>query len=155
LLVALFAAAEGVEVHLLGVGPMDFARSLGFPACWTTETLPRLRFDAVVDASNGAAVPALALEVVEPGRRVVYIGLSGAPSPVDSRTIVLADLTVTGILSGSGGLAGAIDRYASGAVDPRPLVAATIGLDEVATVLAGTRRPEWGQAPKVHVNPSP
>jgi threonine dehydrogenase-like Zn-dependent dehydrogenase len=57
------------------------------------------------------------------------------------------------VLSASGGLEGTIDLYASGAVDPRPLVAATVTLDEVADVLAGRRRPEWGDAPKVHVDP--
>jgi hypothetical protein len=51
------------------------------------------------------------------------------------------------------GLAGAIDLYASGRVDPGPLVAATVGLADVAGVLAGRRRPEWGPAPKIHVDP--
>ncbi|HEY7595201.1 MAG TPA: alcohol dehydrogenase catalytic domain-containing protein, partial [Actinophytocola sp.] len=48
LLCALFAAADGVEVHLVGVEPasLDFARSLGFPA-WTTDSLPSVPFDAV------------------------------------------------------------------------------------------------------------
>jgi threonine dehydrogenase-like Zn-dependent dehydrogenase len=155
LLVAQIAAAQGAEVHLLGRDEptLQFARSLGFDHAWTADTLPRLGFDAVVDASNAAHLPALALDVVEPGGRVVYIGLSGAPSPVDSRRIVLKDLTVVGVLSASGGLAGTVELYASGAVDPRPLVAAVIGLDEAGEVLAGRRRPEWGAAPKVHIDP--
>jgi hypothetical protein len=33
------------------------------------------------------------------------------------------------------------------------LVAAVIGLDEVAGVLGGTRDGAWGEAPKVHVDP--
>ncbi|WP_213451782.1 alcohol dehydrogenase catalytic domain-containing protein [Rhizomonospora bruguierae] len=45
------------------------------------------------------------------------------------------------------------ELYASGAVDPRPLVAATVGLDAAAAVLAGGRRPEWGAAPKIHIDP--
>jgi threonine dehydrogenase-like Zn-dependent dehydrogenase len=108
-------------------------------------------YDGVVDALNGADVPALAVSVVEPGRRIVYIGLSGAPSHIDTREVVLRDLTVTGILSASGGLAGTVDLYAGCAVDPRPLVAATVGLEEVADVLAGLN--SW-PAPKVHVDPS-
>ena len=54
-------------------------------------------------------------------------------------------MTAVGILSASPGLAGAIEQYAIGAVDPRPLVAATVGLDEAGAVLgrvapAGRRR---------------
>jgi threonine dehydrogenase-like Zn-dependent dehydrogenase len=158
LLCALFAAADGVEVHLVGVEPasLDFARSLGFPA-WTTDSLPSVPFDAVIDASNGATAPARAVELVDAGGRVVFIGIAGEPSLLDSRSLVLKDVTATGVLSGSGGLAGAIERYASGAVDPRPLVAATVGLGEVADVLAGVlagrRRSRWGPAPKIHVDP--
>jgi threonine dehydrogenase-like Zn-dependent dehydrogenase len=155
LLVALVARAHGVEVHLLGAtaASLRFARSLGLENAWTAQSLPELRFDAVVDASNGAAMPARALELVEPGRSVVLIGLSAEPSQIDSRTIVFKDLTVLGILGASAGLTGAIELYADGRVDPRPLVAATVGLDDVAGVLAGTRRAEWGDAPKIHVDP--
>jgi threonine dehydrogenase-like Zn-dependent dehydrogenase len=155
LLVALIAAAQGAEVHLLGRDEpsLRFPRTLGFAHAWTAETLPGLRFDAVVDASNAAHLPALAVELVEPGGRVVYIGLSGAPSVLDSRQIALKDLTVVGVLSASGGLAGTVKLYASGAVDPRPLVAAVVGLDEAVEVLAGRRRAKWGDAPKVHIDP--
>jgi threonine dehydrogenase-like Zn-dependent dehydrogenase len=153
LLVALFARAAGASVALLGVdaGSVRFARSLGFTASTMDDPLPPAGFDAVVDASTGPDVPALALDLVEPGKRVVYIGLSEPPSTVDTRTIVLRDLTAIGILSGSGSLAGTIERYASGAVDPRPLVSATVGLDGVADVLA--QRGSSGGAPKVLVDP--
>jgi len=155
LLVAMISKARGYDVHLVGRDPesIGFARSLGFANTWTAETLPSLRFDAVVDASNAEHLPALALDLVEPGRRVVYIGLSGTPSLVDTRTIALKDVTVVGVLSASGGLAETIELYATGAVDPRPLVAATVGLSEVAAVLAGERPADWGSAPKTHVDP--
>ena len=58
-----------------------------------------------------------------------------------------------GVLSASGGLEEAIERLASGTQDPRPLVAATVGLDEVAGVLAGRRDPGWGPGPKIQVDP--
>ncbi|HZG91709.1 MAG TPA: alcohol dehydrogenase catalytic domain-containing protein [Pseudonocardia sp.] len=153
LLVALFGRAQGAQVHLLGRDPADlaFARTLGFAAAWTADTLPALPFDAVVDATNAPALPALALDLVEPGKRVVYIGLAGSPSTVDTRTLALKDVTAVGVLSASPGLAGTIEAYASGAVDARPLVAATVGLDDVPAVLAGTRPP--GTGPKIHVDP--
>ncbi|MEU8244649.1 alcohol dehydrogenase catalytic domain-containing protein [Nonomuraea sp. NPDC048916] len=155
LLVAQIAAARGVEVHLLGLtaSSLAFARSIGFEHVWTRETLPGLRYDAVVDASNAPGLPALAVDLVEPGRRVVFVGLAGTPSLVDSRAVALKDVTVVGVLGASAGLAETVELYASGAVDPRPLVAATVALDEVAAVLAGRRRPDWGDAPKIHVDP--
>jgi 2-desacetyl-2-hydroxyethyl bacteriochlorophyllide A dehydrogenase len=155
LLVAQLATAAGAEVHLVGRSQrsLAFARSIGCTHAWTREALPALRYDAVVDASNAPDLPALALDLVEPGGRIVFIGLSGVPSLVDTREIALKDVTAVGVLSGSGGLAGAIERYASGEVDPRPLVAATVGLGEVAAVLDGERQPGWGDAPKIHVDP--
>jgi threonine dehydrogenase-like Zn-dependent dehydrogenase len=155
LLAALIARAGGAEVHLLGAGDrsLRFARSLGFGQAWVRDTLPQVPFDAVIDASTGVELPALAAALVEPGGRISYIGLSAEPSLLDTRTLVLKDVTATGVLSASGGLAETISRYADGTVDPEPIVAATVGLDEVATVLAGRRPPEWGDAPKVHIDP--
>ena len=84
---------------------------------------------------------------------MVYIGLAGTPSTVDTRALVLKDVTAVGILSASPGLAGAIKEYAAGAVDPRPLVAATVGLDEAGAVLGGWRPPGAGAGPKIHIDP--
>jgi threonine dehydrogenase-like Zn-dependent dehydrogenase len=151
LLTAMFLRAAGAEVHVLGVGSPEFPRSLGFADTWTRETLPDLPFDAVVDATGAAGAPALAVELVEPAGRVVYIGLSGRPSHLDTRELVLKDVTAVGVLSASPGLAETIAAYASGAVDPRPLVAATVGLGEVGAVLAGERI--GGAGPKVHIDP--
>ena len=154
-LVALFLRPTGAEVHFMGRSDDDlaFVRSLGFEHCWTAGTLPDLPYDAVVDASNASHLPALALDRVEPGGRVVYIGLAKTSSPIDARELALKDVTAVGILSASPGLADTITAYATGAVDPRPLVSTTLGLDEVGAVLAGRRRPEPGAGPKIHVDP--
>lgn len=155
LLAAMIARADGVEVHVVArrEAAIGFARSLGFGEAWTRETLPRLAWDAVIDASNDPGVPALAVDLVEPGGRVVLIGLSGDPSMIDSRDLALKDAIAVGVLSGSGGQRATIDHYVDGTVDPRPLVAATVALEELAGVLGGVRLPEWGAAPKVHVDP--
>ena len=155
LLVGLMARAKGLDVHFVGrrEASIEFARSLGFEHVWSAATRPATPFDAVIDASNAPELPALAVDLVEPGGRVVWIGLSGGPSLVDSRRVVLKDVTVVGILSASPGLAGALELFASGRVDPSPLVATVIGLDGVAGVLGGTRDGAWGDAPKVHVDP--
>jgi threonine dehydrogenase-like Zn-dependent dehydrogenase len=155
LLAAGFARADGAEVHLMGrsVASLAFARTLGFAGVWERSDLPELAWDAVIDASTAAELPALALDLVEPGKRVVYIGLSGAPSLIDTRTVVLKDVTAVGILAASQGLAGTIERYAAGNVDPRPLIAATVALDRTGDVLAGWRPPGASYGPKLHIDP--
>ncbi|WP_091438380.1 zinc-dependent alcohol dehydrogenase [Geodermatophilus poikilotrophus] len=155
LLAAMFLRAAGAEVHVMGLGAesLAFARSLGFPHAWTEATLPDEPFDAVVDASNAVHLPALALDVVQPAGRVVYIGIAGEPSTIDTRTLLLKDVTAVGVLSASPALDDTIAAYAGGAVDPRPLVAATVGLDRVGAVLAGERIEGAGPGPKTHVDP--
>jgi threonine dehydrogenase-like Zn-dependent dehydrogenase len=91
--------------------------------------------------------------VVQPGRRVVFIGIAGSPSTIDTRALVLKDVTAVGILSASPGMAQTIEQYAAGAVDPRPLVAATVGLGEVGGVLAGASPAGARGGPKIHVDP--
>ena len=155
LLVAQFAQADGAEVHLMGRSPrsLNFARTFGFAGVWTADDLPELPWDAIVDSSNAPSLPAQALELVEPGKRVVYVGLAGSPSMIDTRSLALKDLTAVGILGASAGLDGTIEKYASGAVDPRPLVAATVGLDRVGEVLGGWRPDDAGPGPKIHIDP--
>jgi threonine dehydrogenase-like Zn-dependent dehydrogenase len=155
LLAAAFAVAAGAEVHVIARRPASAAMATGFGATSTWETAAAipvdLPFHAVIDATDDPAVPAAAAARVEPGGRVVGIGLAGSPSLVDTRDVVLRDVTLVGLLSGSPGLAAAAAGYASGAVDPRPLVGAVVGLDEAPAVLAGERRGET--RPKVHIDP--
>ncbi|MER7502843.1 zinc-binding dehydrogenase [Nonomuraea pusilla] len=114
--------------------------------------MPPLPWHAVIDASNAPHLPALALELVEPAGRVVYIGLAGTPSTLDTRDLALKDVVAVGVLGGSAGIPGTIAAYADGSVDPRPLVAATVGLGEAADVLAGNRSAA-GPGPKIHIDP--
>jgi toxoflavin biosynthesis protein ToxD len=71
----------------------------------------------------------------------------------EPEVLVLKAITAVGVLSASGCIADTVELYASGAVDPHPLVAATVTLEDVTAVLAGERRHEWGDAPKIHVDP--
>lgn len=155
LLAALFARSLGAEVHGLGRSQRstDFARTLGLDGVWRSDGLPSLPWDAVIDASNAPEMPALALDLVEPGRRIVYIGLAGTASHIDTRALVLKDVTAVGVLAASSGLAGTIESYANGDVDPRPLVAAIVGLDQVGAVLGGWRPADAGRGPKILVDP--
>lgn len=153
LLVAMFARAAGAEVHLMGVSEtsLAFARALGFDGVWSERQLPGIPWDTVIDASNAASLPARALDLVEPGGRVVYVGLAGSPSLVDTRTLAFKDVTAVGVLSASPALTATIAAYADGAVDPRRLIAATMRLEDLVPVLAGDRPEGAGPGPKFHV----
>ena len=157
LLAALFALAEGVEVHVAGdrEGALGLARELGVHATSTIDELGTAdsRFDAVLECTSTASSPALAVRLVRPAGRVAWIGLSPAPSLLDTREAVLKDVTMVGILSGSPGLAGAIEGYASGAVRPDPIVSEVIGLEDVPSRLDGVRGADAGPGPKVHADP--
>lgn len=153
ILTAAFAVSAGAEVHLVARRPdrLDLACRFGVAGAWAPDAIPDLPFHAVIDATDDADVPAAAVRLVEPGGRVVCIGLAGTPSLVDTRALALGDITVAGILSGSPGLAPAIAQFASGAVDPRPVVGATVGLDAAPDVLLGRIHGTGG--PKVHIDP--
>jgi threonine dehydrogenase-like Zn-dependent dehydrogenase len=158
LLAAQIGLARGLEVHVAGARPssLELARDLGAQHVYQVVDLERdcdLRFDAVIDASSEESMPALAVRLVSPAGRVVLIGLSSAPSLIDTRALVLADVTAVGILSASPGLEGTIELFASGAVNPEPLVSEVIGLGEVTSRLDGRRGENSGPGPKVQVDP--
>lgn len=155
LLAADLARAHGAEVHVAGRDPvtLGLAGTRGLAGVWGVEHLPSLDWDAVIDASNGVDVPARAVELVSPGGRLVFIGLAGAPSHIDTRALVLKDVVATGVLAGSQGLRGAIQHYGDGVVDPHPLIAATAGLEQVGDVLAGWRPAHAGAGPKIQIDP--
>lgn len=155
LLAALIAKSRGIEVHLIGIEDrsLKFAEQFGFAGVHHIDAIPQLPIHAIIDATFDKDIPAKALELLEPGRTVVYIGISGVPSPIDSRTLVLKDLTAVGILSGSPGFAGAIALISSGAIDPRPLIASVVSLAASAEVLAGNRPSAISDGPKIHIKP--
>ena len=155
LLGAQIALARGLEVHVAGerLSSLELARSLGVRHTHSFDELEGRSYGAVIDATSLPGAPALATQLVDRAGRVVFIGLSGTASLVDTRDIALKDVTAVGILSASPGLAGAIELFASGAVVPDALVAEVIGLDDVASRLSGSRGPDAGPGPKVHVDP--
>jgi threonine dehydrogenase-like Zn-dependent dehydrogenase len=155
LLAGLFAKARGVEVHLAGIteSSIAFAQTFDFAGVWHLDNLPALEWDAIINATSDPMLPSRALDLVEPGGRVVYIGIGTDESIIDSRSLTLKDVTAVGILSASPALDETIALYSSGSVDPRALVAATVGFDEVVGVLAGERPVGSGPGPKIQVDP--
>jgi threonine dehydrogenase-like Zn-dependent dehydrogenase len=158
LLAAQFALAERLDVTIASdrPGSLDLARTLGVQDVRTFDELindVKREFHAVVDASTRETMPEIALNKVLPGGRVVLIGLSETPSIIDTRFTVLHDITIVGILSASPGLVGAIELFASGKVNPEPLVAEVVGFADVAERLEGRRGPHAGVGPKIQVDP--
>ena len=157
LLAALFARAEGAEVHIAGVreGSLELARSLGVHSTLRLDEIGdrENEYDSVIEATSVETMPSLAVRLAKPAGRVVYIGLSSTSSLVDSRHIALKDITAVGILSASPGLAGAIQSFAAGAVTPDALVSEVIPLEDVPSRLEGRRGATAGPGPKVHVDP--
>jgi 2-desacetyl-2-hydroxyethyl bacteriochlorophyllide A dehydrogenase len=153
LLAVAFAAAAGADVDVLAAdsGRRELAAAFGAGRYWTSEDPPPETYDAVIDCTGHHRVPAAALTLVEPAGRVVYIGVSPRPSLVDSRDVVLNDLTAVGILGASAGLATAIEHYADGRVRPGALAQVVVGLDRAADALAGLIDPEPGV--KIHIDP--
>ena len=135
---AAILASIGLEV--LGLGPFE-APTIGMTLYWVNYNA------AIINGWWWWWIP----PIVVIG--VVFIGLSPSPSLVDSRDIALKDITAVGILSASPGLAGAIEAFASGAVVPDALVAEVVRLEEVPSRLEGSRGPDAGPGPKVHVDP--
>lgn len=158
LLATQFAVAAGAEVHVGGVreGSLALARSLGAAYTWRLDELMDAesdRFDAVIEATSNESMPALSVRLAKPAGRVVYIGLSSTPSLVDTRELALKDITAVGILSASPGLAGAIDAFANGSVEPEAIVSEIVALEDVPARLRGQRGEHAGPGPKVHVDP--
>jgi threonine dehydrogenase-like Zn-dependent dehydrogenase len=153
LLTTAFAVAAGASVDVLALDGhrRSLASSFGATGYFTVEDPPPGTYDAVVDCTDDHRVPASALALAEPAGRVVFIGVSGAPSLIDSRDLVLGDLTAVGILGASAGLGPAIEHYADGRVDPSSLVSVTVGLDQAADALAG--RISAGPGTKIHIEP--
>jgi 2-desacetyl-2-hydroxyethyl bacteriochlorophyllide A dehydrogenase len=153
LLAAAFARATGADVHVAGLDARreELAKRFGAGRYWTTANPPSGTYDAVIDCTGDDTVPALALRFVEPGGRIVCIGIPRKPSLIDSRQLALNDLTVVGILGASAGLAPAIGRYADGSVEPGPLAQVVVGLDRAAEALGGELDP--GAGTKIHIDP--
>jgi 2-desacetyl-2-hydroxyethyl bacteriochlorophyllide A dehydrogenase len=155
LLALRFALGRGALVDVVDPRPAarELALELGAREAFDPEGAPPGGYEAVIDVSTGEDVPARAVEQVEPARRVVLVGLAPTASLLDTRRAVLRDVTVVGILAASAGLDEAIRRLSEGAVPVERLIAATVGLYEVADVLAGRVASPSG-APKFLVDPS-
>lgn len=158
LLAMQFAAARGAIVDVVGIDAerLALAKELGAHHAMRADDITGRDsqcYQAVIDTSTSPTTAASAVRQVEPSGRVVLVGIADVASTIDTRELVFGDITVVGILAASAGLAGAIELFAAGAIQTEPLIAATVGLDAVAGVLAGRRPENAGPGPKIQVDP--
>lgn len=154
LLAAQVALARGARVEVVGVraAQLELALRLGVHAVHSPAGAPG-GFSVVIDAATSPLAAARAVEQVEPSGTVVLVGLAETPSLVDTRRMVLRDVTVVGILAASAGLDEAIRLFAGSKIAAEPLVAAVVGLDHVREVLSGKFPAPANGAPKVQIDP--
>jgi threonine dehydrogenase-like Zn-dependent dehydrogenase len=150
LLTVAFAASAGAVVHAVGRSRtgLDLARQLG--AEEVTAELPEGLFAAAVAVSPMAEVPARCVSYLEPGGRLALVGLSGDPSPLESSDLVVNDITVVGLLSGSNVFAETIATLQAADFDPAVLVGEEIPLERTAEALVPRPTSRQG-APKTHI----
>jgi L-idonate 5-dehydrogenase len=105
-------------------------------------------FDAVFEASGSAAALAGAIQVARPGAVIVQLGLGGDAS-LPLSALVAKEITLRGTFRFQEEFALALDVLARRAIDPLPLLSATLPLAEAVAAfeLAGDRR----QAMKVQI----
>lgn len=139
ILTAMVLARAGVATTLVGHHPHKLARAAGVDGV-LEEALPAgLTAPVVVEATGSAAGLARALSLCAPRGRLVLKSTIAGPHAVDLSPVVIHELTVQG--SRCGDLGRAIERLATGWLDPRPLVDARFPLAAADRALAhaGTR----------------
>ena len=105
--------------------------------------------DVVVDAV-GSVLPA-AIEAAGMGARIIVFGMNGnARPPVHQVEIVEKGLTILGSYISNFTFPAAIRLVESGQLDLRPMITATIGIDDTANGIARLRS---GEAVKIVIRP--
>jgi 2-desacetyl-2-hydroxyethyl bacteriochlorophyllide A dehydrogenase len=161
LAVLLLRTASPAELLLVGARPGRTAHGHGAGATRVVDAadhdaLAELagRFDAVVEATNAPEGAATALRLLRRGGSAILLGISGAGrATIDPDTLTLDQLRVHGIFAASrAAWRWVVELYATGILDPAPLVTHRFGLEEAPAALAALATP-GGDAVKVLVRP--
>jgi threonine dehydrogenase-like Zn-dependent dehydrogenase len=124
-LVAMALKAEGYEVIVGGHHPEKVQR-LGLAAQHEKDLNDR--YDTVVDCTGANSGFLRALELVRPRGTLILKSTAAASTDINLAPVVINEITVLG--SRCGRFAPALDALASGKIDPRPLISATMPLDD-------------------------
>jgi len=155
LLTAQFCLAMGASVHMVGIDSKTIKLALEIGVTSAGSEVKKIEggYDSVVDATFDSTVPAKLVDIVEPGGRVVLIGVDNHAAPFDSRQLVFKEVTVVGILSASPGLRESIRYIAEGKIDVLKILGGTVGMSEAGDIFLGNRPAGMGVGPKVLINP--
>jgi len=161
LAVLLLRTVSPVELLLVGARPARAAHGRDAGATRVVDAADQAvlaelggRFDAVVEATNAPEGAASALRLLRRGGSAILLGISGAQRPtIDPDTLTLNQLRVHGVFAASrAAWRWVVELYASGILDPAPLVTHWFGLEEAPLALAALAAPD-GDAVKVLVRP--
>ncbi len=154
LLAMLFAGltAATVDVAAPGEAQLRFATELGATAVRHPDDVPAGAYDAVIEASGAPTAFATALDACDLGARIAVVGLPPAPSTIDQGAVVLKDLTVRGVLHGLDHYGDVVALFASGAVDPTPLIARVLTPDQAVDALLAPPADTGRRAPKTLIS---
>jgi threonine dehydrogenase-like Zn-dependent dehydrogenase len=157
----LLGTASPAELVLVGGRP---GRSALGPRCGATrvvaagdgDALAALagRFDTVVEASNHPSGATAALALLRRGGTALLLGISGlGQAAIDPDTVSLGQLRVQGGFAASrAAWRWVVELYATGVLDPAPLVTHRFALEEAPGAFAALADP-GGDAVKILVRP--
>ena len=155
LLTAQFCLAMGADVHMVGIDKKTIELALEIGVTSAGSELKNIPggYHSVIDATFDSTIPAKLVDIVEPGGRIVLIGVDDHAAPIDSRKLVFKDVTVVGILSGSPGFKESIRYIAEGKIDVKKILGGTVGMSAVGEIFLGNRPAGLGIGPKILINP--
>ncbi len=124
-LVAMTVKTEGYDVVIGGHHP-ERAQRLGLAVQHEKDLNDR--YDVVVDCTGASAGFARAIELVRPRGTLILKSTAAASADLNLAPVVINEITVLG--SRCGRFAPALEALASGKIDPRALISATLPLDD-------------------------
>ena len=137
-MVALAFKAEGYDV-IIGGHHEDKAQRLNqMGLSVEAEQNLTTHFEVVVDCTGSPTGFARAVELVRPRGTLILKSTAAASSDLNLAPVVINEITVIG--SRCGRFAPALEALKSGKIDPRPLISATIPLDEGLDALNEARK---------------
>jgi threonine dehydrogenase-like Zn-dependent dehydrogenase len=124
-LVAMTLKAEGYDIVVGGHHP-EKAQALGLVI--EHESDLNDRYDVVIDCTGSSRGFTRALELVRPRGTLILKSTAAGSADLNLAPVVINEITVLG--SRCGRFAPALNALASGKIDPRPLISATLALDD-------------------------
>jgi (R,R)-butanediol dehydrogenase/meso-butanediol dehydrogenase/diacetyl reductase len=152
---ALLARALGATPVVVELDPArrERAEALGVATLEVGEDLPRRVRRAVggggapvvIESTGVPAVLPQAVECASRGGRVVCVGLTGEPSPLDSSRLTFYERSLVGSLGYRHDLPRVVKMVADGLVDPEPLINETVPLAEAPEAFASLASASGGR----------